>query len=471
MQLNTWDIFATDNLKRVKNIIRWDLDMLISNVEIKNLYGKNYNVPLNNKLIILYGLNGSGKTTILNIIYLVLKGEIRDTLKYNYDYLKIEFLSNKHTKILEVIKIEDTSSYRVLINKEIEHIFENDNHKEIYQRKMNEELEDDIFKVNSYKNKKSSLYKDRLRNESFRDFTEKDRNEIVYVPLDRKVQGVETGLYPGRRIAPSSNRENIKNSLSIAENYFKEYQRYITRRENHIHIQMRSQILRQLSNPVQNWKNNLSLDSANNFDKLIIELKDVIDNNLNENVSRLIEIFNSTFDSYNIVNDEIFIKDSIKFLDHSYALAQLNNLHNVTEKVKPLKKAIDDLKQKSKLVINSVNELLKETEKKIVYDSNEELFYFTNLKKQEQIELKYLSSGEKQLIMFYIFSLIKFDKNSTKLFLIDEPELSLHIDWQTRLLSSIVELNDNTQIILATHSPDIIGNYVENLVEIKGISI
>ena len=52
-------------------------------------------------------------------------------------------------------------------------------------------------------------------------------------------------------------------------------------------------------------------------------------------------------------------------------------------------------------------------------------------------------------------------------YIADEPELSLHIDWQERLTTSIAELNKNAQIIFATHSPDIVGAHAENIIDME----
>ncbi|WP_368853758.1 AAA family ATPase [Vibrio parahaemolyticus] len=41
----------------------------------------------------------------------------------------------------------------------------------------------------------------------------------------------------------------------------------------------------------------------------------------------------------------------------------------------------------------------------------------------------------------------------------DEPEISLHIKWQDMFISALREINSDIQLILATHSPDIIGEY------------
>lgn len=72
------------------------------------------------------------------------------------------------------------------------------------------------------------------------------------------------------------------------------------------------------------------------------------------------------------------------------------------------------------------------------------------------IQLEQLSSGEKQylLILFKAF----LQEEEPTLLLMDEPEISLDIDWQYRLLDVIRELNPQCQIIISTHSPGIFGN-------------
>jgi predicted ATP-binding protein involved in virulence len=68
-----------------------------------------------------------------------------------------------------------------------------------------------------------------------------------------------------------------------------------------------------------------------------------------------------------------------------------------------------------------------------------------------QIELANLSSGEKQ-ILYILMNALEAEKNS---FMIDEPEISMHMDWQSQLVSSIQQINPEAQLILATHSPEI----------------
>ena len=74
-------------------------------------------------------------------------------------------------------------------------------------------------------------------------------------------------------------------------------------------------------------------------------------------------------------------------------------------------------------------------------------------KKGKNIGLTSLSSGEKHLMCIFIESLLA----SENTLLIDEPEISLHIDWQRKVINSISLLNKHVQLIIATHSPEIMA--------------
>ncbi|MGV0996174.1 AAA family ATPase [Empedobacter falsenii] len=88
-------------------------------------------------------------------------------------------------------------------------------------------------------------------------------------------------------------------------------------------------------------------------------------------------------------------------------------------------------------------------------------------KDNEEINISQLSSGEKQLIILLTETLLQ--KESETLFIADEPELSLHIEWQRKVISSIRELNPNSQIIVATHSPEIVGKFKSNTINMERI--
>jgi predicted ATPase len=84
------------------------------------------------------------------------------------------------------------------------------------------------------------------------------------------------------------------------------------------------------------------------------------------------------------------------------------------------------------------------------------------------LALNHLAAGEKQLLIILTTALIQ-DK-SPFILLMDEPEISLDIDWQYRLINTLRALNPSCQLIIATHSPAIFGDgwsdklfFMENL--------
>jgi predicted ATPase len=71
-----------------------------------------------------------------------------------------------------------------------------------------------------------------------------------------------------------------------------------------------------------------------------------------------------------------------------------------------------------------------------------------------------LSSGERQILTM-LFTASRMSTASTGIFLIDEPELSLHIDWQRIILANLEQQAANRQIIACTHSPEVGADHAE----------
>ena len=113
-----------------------------------------------------------------------------------------------------------------------------------------------------------------------------------------------------------------------------------------------------------------------------------------------------------------------------------------------------------------VDDLFAETGKKIVRTENE--IRFTQI--GETLVPYQLSSGEKQMLAILLTVLVE-DQQPYVLFM-DEPEVSLHIEWQQRLIDMIVELNPQVQIILTTHSPAVIMNgWGDKVTEVSDITL
>ncbi|MBI2306238.1 MAG: AAA family ATPase [Rhodocyclales bacterium] len=73
-----------------------------------------------------------------------------------------------------------------------------------------------------------------------------------------------------------------------------------------------------------------------------------------------------------------------------------------------------------------------------------------------------LSSGERQLLVMLAHLSLNTSLAGSGVFIVDEPELSLHIDWQERFVDAIRAANPSVQLILATHSPAIILDRTES---------
>ena len=113
-----------------------------------------------------------------------------------------------------------------------------------------------------------------------------------------------------------------------------------------------------------------------------------------------------------------------------------------------------------------IDDLFTETGKKIVRTENE--IRFTQV--GETLFPYNLSSGEKQILAILLTVLV--EDNLPYVLLMDEPEVSLHVEWQKRLIDLIMELNPNVQVILTTHSPAVIMNgWIDNVTEVTDITV
>ena len=128
--------------------------------------------------------------------------------------------------------------------------------------------------------------------------------------------------------------------------------------------------------------------------------------------------------------------------------------------------AAQQLSQQKQRFQDIIDDLFEETGKKIVRTENEIRFSQIG----ETLVPYQLSSGEKQILAILLTVLVE-DLQSYVLFM-DEPEVSLHIEWQKRLIDLIMELNPNVQIILTTHSPAVIMNgWLDKVTEVSDITV
>ncbi|WP_394147438.1 AAA family ATPase [Shewanella atlantica] len=103
-----------------------------------------------------------------------------------------------------------------------------------------------------------------------------------------------------------------------------------------------------------------------------------------------------------------------------------------------------------------VNEFFKNKKFRITEDGDFEI-----KSGKREIDIANLSSGEKHILT--ILGRVALSSEGVSSFIADEPELSLHLDWQRKIIPAITALSPNTQVIVATHSPAI---FEEGAIEI-----
>ena len=132
--------------------------------------------------------------------------------------------------------------------------------------------------------------------------------------------------------------------------------------------------------------------------------------------------------------------DVFSFSD--YRLSMLKDLREAMHKQERIDKFFD-----------LINSLFLMTGKTIDIDDKNRVIF---RKGRQIIDMEKLSAGEKQILLLF-FTLFLMEDRSTVL-LLDEPEISLHIEWQDRLIQLMLDLNPNCQIIMTTHSPNIFAD-------------
>ena len=121
---------------------------------------------------------------------------------------------------------------------------------------------------------------------------------------------------------------------------------------------------------------------------------------------------------------------------------------------------LDDLKDRSRLLLSGVNE--KYRHKRIRLDSEQGLVAESD--ENGPLALASLSSGEQHELVLHYDLLFKVPSNT--IVLVDEPELSLHVSWQKRFLSDLLEIVklSGFDALIATHSPYIIGDRTDLMI-------
>lgn len=122
-------------------------------------------------------------------------------------------------------------------------------------------------------------------------------------------------------------------------------------------------------------------------------------------------------------------------------------------------KDLDDINAHNNTFIGIINKAFANTNKTV--DTTQSKLQF-KLGDDLLESNKRLSAGEKQFLIVMLTVLLQ--RKEESILIMDEPEISMHLDWQRTLIDNIKTLNPNCQLIIATHSPGVIMDGWEQFV-------
>jgi len=418
----------------------------ITSVEIDGFIVPSQKVKLDfveSNVVCIYGNNGSGKTTFLEILFAVFDRDEEILEKHNVDKVTITVLNEDNPIVVE--RIKNTDKWKSILEQESEYDIDIEKIKsKYYWSDVENSLLGDVsslllgtgrgidkneLKINTTtllnffrNNKKISENKILTGNE----IDELGKKLFEYLMPKEKNNTTENDIIEKDKVKALDNKKNIylKNiEINTVE-------AFLNNKYKEAVLDAKARIKESLFKTSFNFFKSSSTPKRVNLEKL--------QERLMYNKLLLLEMLSHDED---IEIETIF--DSLEkdedFLE-KIGITQQIILFNI---VKELQSEVE-LFNEIQLFINEYNSFLNYG-KKLVFNSNG-----ISIAPQNHL-LEKLSSGERHLLTFLATILLMGEEQD--FILIDEPEISLNVMWQKKILNTISKLAPNSQIIVATHSP------------------
>ncbi|MDV2990022.1 MAG: AAA family ATPase [Dehalogenimonas sp.] len=162
------------------------------------------------------------------------------------------------------------------------------------------------------------------------------------------------------------------------------------------------------------------------------------------------------------------VAETIKSVDNQ---AAKNALYSVTKPyidgITARFKALEEIKDIINIFLRNINGFYKD--KLIQYNYSTGISIKTN--EGQALDQAVLSSGEKQLLLLFCHAVAV--TNTSRIFVIDEPEISLNVTWQRKLVRALLECTSKSQfqLILATHSIELLTQHSDHVAELNNLMI
>jgi predicted ATPase len=434
----------------------------LKSFSINGLFGfKNVKIPFDKEATILIAENGSGKTTILNALYYTISCKFHKLNTIDFISISLVFASGVS---VEINKNDLKSSYQsdisefisllrpFLPSREIE-VLRREARKSSSQEMVRRRLQDlvdkygaqippryydileeiDIrFRSEQGEDKRSGI--DKVRTTIQKNLTE----SILYFPTYRRIEedlkslGYEEEKYERLSFGEGEGKL-IQFGMDDVIGKFDEIKTAIKNSALNLFSKVTGEILTQFIEGIditQEMRDSIQPDTLN------IVLSRVGEKNISRSDRKRIEELVSSGEINSPQNDQLV-----------YFLSKLVGLYEQQ------KEKDDSINQFASIC----NEYL--SKKRIIYDETNVDISIIQTRNNCQIDIRNLSSGEKQIIS--LFSKIYLESSEEFILLFDEPELSLSIEWQKLLLPDILKSGKCRLLLAVTHSPFIFDNELD----------
>jgi len=419
-----------------------------------------YDFEFKGELTFLTGINGAGKTSAIKLILGLLSPSWFNLTQIKYDFAEIKCIVNIDKKNKEV-------TIRATQLKESEKI----------DLSININGENDSSKIKSYDLPLFSIH-DASRYEARHILSRITRFESHFEELSvvKKIQSLVTPIYLGldRRIhegkqIDSYNIETLSRERDFSQNIKGNLFESLTDAESLIktHFLNYSQKQQAIS---LNLKNDIISSSFDVIDRKSLEIRpESVD--LDKRKKQIQTAFNKIeipgieerVTEYFVKMDDLQkqVKKIKKGNEHKQInlisqlfinIPQLERIDKIIALYENANRELDMAYSPFSQLIELANQFFKESGKELIIESNGIINIV--LPDDSKSPIFRLSSGEKQILIM-LTQLIFGEQHFV--FIIDEPELSLHLGWQQIFVKSLQKASPMTQFILATHSPTIVG--------------
>lgn len=438
--------------------------MKIKKFAAKDVHGYlDFDIEFREQLTFLIGINGAGKTTALKLLLGLITPSFKEFCQIGFTYAEL-LCSNESEIVIKAHKKDDdkiTLSLTIdgdTISNEFQIIqfkdFEEKQHFDNYREKLS-----------IYTERFSSLeVVKKIENLTTPFFLGLERQMFDRQIIDERMP-IQFRSPRYRNMLPSITNQGL---LEVQELVY-DYTRQIARQQFRISDEFKNKIFKNSFHFVESTGTNLDkieeelpkIESRRKqFDKAIenLQIGDASDEiihfftRIKETLNKVIENKPRGKDS---PNQEEFINYFTKWFINSHQLDRIDEIIKLSDdyqkKISKLKEPVERLELITNKFLSESNKSLKvsgEGEIKILIQKN---------KKTHANSIFELSSGERQIIIMLAHLIFSSNKSKSPIFVIDEPELSLHITWQEIFVDSLIAANPSTQYILATHSPSIIA--------------